>query len=254
LLVAFEEQEKLSSVSPPSPACPSRRSVEPLHPQVYQVHYQSGTSHGRLEELGCSSSLRFVSIEEHREKTWSRCRRIAMGTYDRMALEALNFKGLGYMIEERMRNAEEIFTHALSRARICLGDIDGLTLALVANLAHFHSAELQLTEAEAYAREVINTYKTYYPPSVSPWRFKYTLVEVLDKRQQHNQAEDFLRKTETDLNATLGPLHLDTLIVRQAITSQLRKLGKYRGIIILSRNFGGTPTHSRVRKYEDFGD
>ena len=57
MLLAFEEQEKSSSVSPPSSPRPPRRSVEPAHPQIDQVHDQSGTSHGRLEELRHGSPL-----------------------------------------------------------------------------------------------------------------------------------------------------------------------------------------------------
>jgi len=146
---------------------------------------------------------------------------------NRIGLEALNFRGLSYMIQGRMRNAEESFSLALSKARIRLGDTDILTLALIANLAHFFVVEHQLTKAETYAREVINTYETSHSSSVAAWRSKYTLVRVFDTRKQYDQAKDLLHEIETDLSDRLGPMHPDTLLVRTAIVQNLRKLGKY---------------------------
>jgi hypothetical protein len=57
VLLAFEEQEKSSSATIPSSPRPSRRSTEPSHPRIDQTHDQSGTSYGRLEELGYGSPL-----------------------------------------------------------------------------------------------------------------------------------------------------------------------------------------------------
>jgi hypothetical protein len=64
LLLAFKEQEKPSSVSPPSSARPPRHSFEPSHPQIDQVHNQSGTSYDRLEELGYGFPLGSQDREE----------------------------------------------------------------------------------------------------------------------------------------------------------------------------------------------
>ena len=74
LLLAFEEQEK-SSVSPPSAAHLPRCSIEPSHPQIDQVHNQSGTSYGGLEELGPSAPTGPAHCSEPEQGEWGGERR-----------------------------------------------------------------------------------------------------------------------------------------------------------------------------------
>jgi hypothetical protein len=68
MLLAFEEQEKLSSATAPSSPQPPRRYIEQSHPWIDQGHEQGGTSHGSLEELRHGSPLRNQDQEEEMEK------------------------------------------------------------------------------------------------------------------------------------------------------------------------------------------
>jgi hypothetical protein len=68
LLPAFGEQKKSSSAPAPSSPRPHCDSVEPPLPQIDREHDQSGTSYGRLEELGHGSPLRSQDQEEPQEQ------------------------------------------------------------------------------------------------------------------------------------------------------------------------------------------
>ena len=64
MLLAFKEQEKSSSVTAPSSACPHCHSTEQSHPWIDQEHDQGGTSHSRLKELGFCSPPRNQDQDE----------------------------------------------------------------------------------------------------------------------------------------------------------------------------------------------
>ena len=106
---------------------------------------------------------------------------------------------------------------------------DVLTLALLANLAWLYSVDRQLSKAEAYAEDVISIYKNSYSLCYpQAWRAQYVLVVVFDHKQQYDKAKDLLYEIETDLTATLGPTHPDTLIAKAALCTIYLTLGKHK--------------------------